>query len=437
MPLRRPPALLANSLVLLLLGLATPALALAPLELGGFVGWDQLNGNSERANTTSPDETLTPAPLVGLRASYRVWRGLHAEAEFKYVRSTLETSEHSAVIFAPRGSLRWDFGPGGRWTPFVRATAGSEITQTYSKRTSVEIDVDPLFGAGAGLIWSPSERWGVRADVLGALATGREQTMVPEVEAMLGAFWRFGGPGRSRTEAVATPVSKPTPVVVTTDTDGDGIADRNDKCPNQPETNNGLEDTDGCPDSLPDTDMDGIPDRDDKCPDKAENRNNFEDTDGCPDSLPDTDKDGIADRDDKCPDKPETANSYQDDDGCPDAVPKALKKFSGTISGIGFEPNSAVILKSSEKLLLAAARALVDNPELKLEIHGHTDNLGDPARNQVLSQERATAVQNWLAGHGVAADRMTSRAFGASQPVADNTKPAGRAKNRRIEFKLL
>ena len=101
------------------------------------------------------------------------------------------------------------------------------------------------------------------------------------------------------------------------DNDKDGILDEQDKCPNVAEDKDGFEDSDGCPD--PDNDKDGIPDVKDKCPNVAEDIDNFEDSDGCPD--PDNDKDGILDVDDLCPSAPETKNGFEDLDGCPDVAP--------------------------------------------------------------------------------------------------------------------
>jgi OmpA-OmpF porin, OOP family len=98
------------------------------------------------------------------------------------------------------------------------------------------------------------------------------------------------------------------------DTDGDGIPDVDDKCPNEPEDFDGFQDADGCPD--PDNDGDGIPDALDKCRDEPEDFDGFQDTDGCPD--PDNDGDGIPDVDDRCPNVPEDLDGIQDADGCPE-----------------------------------------------------------------------------------------------------------------------
>ena len=98
------------------------------------------------------------------------------------------------------------------------------------------------------------------------------------------------------------------------DRDGDGVLDRDDKCPDQPEDRDGFQDEDGCPD--PDNDRDGIPDTQDKCRDAAEDFDGFQDEDGCPD--PDDDGDGILDADDKCRSEAEDKDGFQDEDGCPD-----------------------------------------------------------------------------------------------------------------------
>ncbi|MCV0393633.1 MAG: thrombospondin type 3 repeat-containing protein [Nitrosopumilus sp.] len=107
------------------------------------------------------------------------------------------------------------------------------------------------------------------------------------------------------------------------DTDGDGKVDSIDVCPLLPETVNGYNDNDGCPDSLPDTDGDGIIDANDSCPIQPENFNGITDSDGCPDSSPtplDTDGDGIEDLLDLCVGEKETFNGVNDGDGCPDTV---------------------------------------------------------------------------------------------------------------------
>lgn len=113
------------------------------------------------------------------------------------------------------------------------------------------------------------------------------------------------------------------------DTDNDGIPDKDDLCPTEPEVINGFEDEDGCPDEVPpptpnnDWDNDGILNDVDQCPTQKEIFNGYQDEDGCPDTLPsetDSDGDGIPDDVDKCPTVPEIVNGFEDDDGCPDSI---------------------------------------------------------------------------------------------------------------------
>ncbi len=96
------------------------------------------------------------------------------------------------------------------------------------------------------------------------------------------------------------------------DNDKDGVLDVKDRCPEIPEDKDGFMDEDGCPDD--DNDKDGIPDKKDKCPNEAEDFDNFDDSDGCPDL--DNDKDGIPDDKDKCPLAPEDKDGFEDEDGC-------------------------------------------------------------------------------------------------------------------------
>ncbi|MBI5609405.1 MAG: OmpA family protein, partial [Deltaproteobacteria bacterium] len=216
---------------------------------------------------------------------------------------------------------------------------------------------------------------------------------------------------------------------------GDGLLDAQDKCPKEAEDKDSFQDEDGCPD--PDNDKDGVLDAKDKCPNQPESKNGYQDDDGCPDEIPDQDKDGIADASDKCPDKAETKNGFQDEDGCPDELPAALKKFSGTIAGIEFETGSAKIAPKSFKVLDGAIKVLTEYKDTRVQISGHTDNVGDPEANKKLSLDRAESVKAYFIEKGIAASRIEAVGHGPDKPVADNKTKAGQAKNRRIEFKLL
>ncbi|HEX4456409.1 MAG TPA: OmpA family protein, partial [Polyangia bacterium] len=207
------------------------------------------------------------------------------------------------------------------------------------------------------------------------------------------------------------------------DNDRDGILDRDDQCPNEPEDKDGFEDEDGCPD--PDNDKDGLLDGDDKCPDVAGPKENG----GCPDK--DRDGDGVVDRLDKCPDQAGPA----DNDGCP--KPKFIVVTKEKIElkqKVHFATNKSSIYPDSFPMLNEVAEALKSRPEVKVRIEGHTDSRGKLAHNMTLSDERAQSVKLYLVNQGIAAERMEARGFGPTQPIDDNRTAKGRENNRRTEF---
>jgi outer membrane protein OmpA-like peptidoglycan-associated protein len=102
--------------------------------------------------------------------------------------------------------------------------------------------------------------------------------------------------------------------------------------------------------------------------------------------------------------------------------------------GIHFETGKATILPDSESVLGEVAKMLQQNPEIKVSVEGHTDNVGSAASNQALSEKRAQAVVAWLSSHGIAASRLAAKGWGASKPVEDNNTEDNRAKNRRVEL---
>ena len=180
----------------------------------------------------------------------------------------------------------------------------------------------------------------------------------------------------------------------------------------------------------PDTDGDGILDKNDKCPTEPEDKDGFEDADGCPD--PDNDKDGVLDAADKCPNDP----GPPDNDGCP-------KKYEHIVvtqekielkQKIFFDTNKATIQARSFSLLDEIASVLRARPSMTVRIEGHTDSRGTHAHNVQLSAARAESVRQHLVGLGIDVSRMEAKGYGPDQPIETNKTAAGREKNRRVEF---
>lgn len=201
------------------------------------------------------------------------------------------------------------------------------------------------------------------------------------------------------------------------DRDKDGVIDKEDNCPDEA----GLASLGGCPDR----DGDGVADKVDACPDLA----GPVAQQGCPDS----DGDGIADNVDKCPKVPGVASMK----GCPEIKEETKQLFAKALTGVQFESGSAVIKKTSYGILDQVVAVMTENPAYNLEIHGHTDSQGDDAKNLKLSDDRAHSVRDYLVAKGVAENRLRYEGHGETIPVADNATSAGRAKNRRVEFKVM
>jgi len=138
---------------------------------------------------------------------------------------------------------------------------------------------------------------------------------------------------------------------------------------------------------------------------------------------------------DKCPGTP--AGAQVDKDGCPPvAAPPVVEKGAYVFRNILFDYNKSTIKPESEPILDEVAEFLKANPGMKMEIQGHADSIGSAGYNQKLSERRAAAVKAYLVkDEAVKGDRLTTKGYGLTMPVASNDTAEGRAKNRRVEFK--
>ncbi len=204
------------------------------------------------------------------------------------------------------------------------------------------------------------------------------------------------------------------------DADGDGVADKDDMCPNS----KGTKANKGCPD----TDGDGVVDKDDKCATTAGPAANS----GCP--WPDTDGDGVLDKDDKCKNEVGPASN----NGCPEEKIKEdeLKSLEFAAKSILFNTGRTSFKSGVTKQLNAIAEIMKKNDKATFAIGGHTDSSGRASTNLKLSEKRANAVRDYLVRQGVDASRLTAKGFGEDYPIDSNKTRAGRANNRRVEIKL-
>ena len=209
------------------------------------------------------------------------------------------------------------------------------------------------------------------------------------------------------------------------DTDGDGVVDGQDKCPN---TAKGCTvNAEGCP---ADADGDGVCDGLDKCPNTPKGCK--VDASGCP---IDSDGDGVCDGIDQCPG---TARGLTvDAKGCPPPPPPPpayipAPKQELVLEKVFFETNSAKLLPASSETLDKVAASLIANPDVKIQVAGHTDNTGSAKYNLKLSDQRANTVMRYLVSKGVNPAMLTAKGYGLTEPIADNKTKEGRAQNRRV-----
>lgn len=203
------------------------------------------------------------------------------------------------------------------------------------------------------------------------------------------------------------------------DSDGDGVPDDMDKCPGTPAGT--PVDANGC--EL-DSDGDGVVDSKDRCPNTPAGTK--VDAVGCPIDG-DADGDGVKDSKDQCPGTP--AGAKVNDVGC--------EIGEIVLRGVVFDTGSDVLKPQSQLILDSVAGGLAKQPGTKVEIRGHTDDVGNEALNMDLSKRRAEAVKAYLAGKGVRTEDMTTVGLGEMQHIAANDTPDGREQNRRVTLQFL
>ncbi len=341
-----------------------------------------------------------------------------------------------------------------------RDTDAHQITANYLYHFMEAGDrIRPYLLAGVGVEDFTNNLAGLKDGGIGNVGLGLKLLLTEAIALRLEArdFIRFsdGGNTLAYTAGLAFPFGEvekeaPAPKKVeaapqkAADSDRDGVADTDDRCPNTPA---GVEvNLDGCP---LDTDGDGVPDYKDECrgtPDGVK-----VDARGCP---IDSDGDGVADFLDKCPGSKTTK---VDEHGCAldsdhdgvadylDRCPKTPEGFKVDPQGcavgftmyVNFATNSAKIESDDTPHIDKLAAFMKEHPQTKVRLEGYTDSDGSAAYNLRLSAKRAEAVKKELIARGIEASRISTKAFGEANPIAPNDTAEGKAKNRRVEAVLI
>ncbi|HWU91589.1 MAG TPA: OmpA family protein, partial [Kofleriaceae bacterium] len=426
--------------VIAVLGLAGPARA--GVELGGTAGLRVFSEQDGLGVKDGPDaDSQRNTALFGLRLGVYFNKMLGVEAEAGVIPGEGRSMLYDVWNVTYRASLVAQFLAEGDnpIVPFALIGGGLHTIVSSTNEDAIGKGTSPVPHLGGGIKYRAGNGFGVRFDARLLLPPSSQSSSVTADFELLASIYRDFS---FKKKPVVTPKKEEPPK--DEDPDKDGIVGAADQCPTEAEDKDGFQDEDGCPDL--DNDGDGVADSADQCPMEAEDKDGFQDEDGCPDL--DNDNDGVPDSADKCALEPETRNGYLDEDGCADELPEKLRTLLATPQAVAWKPSTADFAPGATKLLDAVVDVLTEVKEVKLEIGAHTEDVAPPkasklADNAALSQARADAVKAYLISKGIDEARLTTKGYGDSVPLEDPkglTGPkltAARAKNRRIELKLI
>jgi OOP family OmpA-OmpF porin len=354
-------------------------------------------GQREGAFSVSPmvgyhvfdgDQNTDDAFIGGFSLGYNVSKRWAAELEVRYTPTETDlsgVSNEDIDIYSIGMNALYHFNPGGPFVPYVSAGFGG----MYFSVDGYDDDTDYMMNWGVGAKYFVNNDTALRMDLRHVLDyhSDREwdRSQGDQLDhnflATAGLYWQFGGP-----------VPPPPPPL---DSDGDGIPDLRDKCPDTPL--GVMVDAVGCPPKEPPPPPKKFVDGDD-------------------------DGDGVPNSRDKCPGTGKGV--IVDEDGCP-------VKFTMQIE---FDFDKSEVRPEYHEKLRQAADFIKKYPETKFLLAGHTDSRGSDEYNEGLSMRRAATVKKYLVEEfGIAAHLMTPRGYGESQPIASNDNDEGRQRNRRVE----
>jgi len=393
------------------------------LSISGLIGGYSFEGN----------QPIESGPIIGLGLGYHFDEKISTELMFNYGNfdcffcnpingCCMEGDTNAKILHI---DALYHLLPEEKFIPYLAAGIGYiSFDEDRLNDTSAS-----LINYGIGFNYFLSERLTLRGDIR-HLHTFSESH--DNLSYLLGLTYLFGGKDKSQKLI---------------DSDGDLVYDIYDQCPNTPI---GVKvDEKGCP---LDSDKDGVPDFIDKCPDTP--YGTIVDKWGCQ-IINDSDGDGVKDNKDKCPNTPRGVKV--DRIGCPllidsdlDGVTDNLDRCPNTpkgadvniegcwiIENLHFDIDKFDIKSKYYPNLDKIVRILIENPGLRVEIQGHTDNIGGSNYNDVLSEKRAEAIMNYLIEKGINPERLTAIGYGFSRPIAPNNTEKGQSINRRVQFRSI
>ncbi|MBL0700673.1 MAG: OmpA family protein [Desulfosarcina sp.] len=402
------------SLLILLIGFANNATAenkAGALTVSPMIGGYLFEGNQDLDNEAT----------YGLGLGYNIDQNWGLEGMFNFIDTDSKKDAGDVDAYIYRIDTLYHFTPDKKLIPYV-ATGIGGITFDPDRESN---NTSFLVNYGGGLKYFVNDFTALRADVRHIISFNDEYNNLAYT---FGLTFLIGGEKKALSAEYK-------------DSDGDGVYDHMDQCPNTPQ---GVAvDDSGCP---LDSDGDGVFDHMDQCPNTPQGV--AVDDSGCP---LDSDGDGVFDYMDQCPNTPQGV--AVDDSGCPldsdgDGVFDYLDKCPDTPKGatvnesgcwahsgeVFFDFDKSELKSAGCPLLKEAVNILEKNPEMRIEIQGHTDSDGTEAYNQTLSEKRAMAVKAYLVKQGINSDRLETKGYGLSNPTASNDTKEGRQKNRRVTF---
>ncbi|CAI8363999.1 MAG: Outer membrane porin F [Formosa sp. Hel3_A1_48] len=386
--------------------------------------FDEFFNVSDHWNILPSLSTLTVSKYLKDHMSLGFTASLNRIEKWGQTASNPSVKVSDLMYYAIDGHLKYSLGEllnFSKLEPFVGLGGGYTWIEEGKYNTNTVSKSSALVGAGTlngtlGLAYWFTDNIGLTYST--TYKHSFKDYLTKHFQHALGLSINFGG------EVVEPEIIEEIKPEIIPDTDGDGINDNLDRCPNV----KGVASNNGCPPEPveKDSDNDGLLDSVDDCPKIKGPASNK----GCP--LPDTDNDGIIDSADKCPKVPGIAAN----NGCPYEAVKVGDRNTNLnmlSKRILFDTGKHSFKSETYAILTEITQIMKQHPDAQFKLEGHTDSTGASDMNHRLSQSRVNAVRDYLVNNGIPSASLITEAFGETQPTASNATREGRKQNRRVE----